>query len=242
MKKNITKNMLIRDIPVDQWELVDSFCRRRKMKRRQFIALALSQLGGQETGEGVSAEASKLAARAAAEIQSVATQMQGFKNIIILKKEMDKLYNGVKSLRDPQTEMNMILELNRLQQSLNLLITKYVPRHDIPDDPEARRKMGLPEEYVSERVDIPADYKRKLDFKPVTDGDDAQTKPAGSEDPVPPESEGNHSQDVQGEAQREKRVTPLERVENFPTGNTKAKTKIKTTTFGRGFEKILDKD
>ena len=102
--------------------------------------------------------------------------------------------------------------------------------------------MGLPEEYVSEWVDLPADYKRKLDCNPVIEGDDARTKSASSEDPVPPETEGDPGQDVQGEAKEEKRLTPLERVENYPTGKSKAKAKIKTTIFGRDFEKIVDQD
>jgi len=242
MKKHIRKNMLIRDIPVDQWELVDSFCRRRKMKRRQFIALALSKLEGQDIGKPLSPKESKKLALAAAEIQLVATQVQGFKSIISLKKEMDKLYDEIESLRDLRTEINMYLELKRLQESLRVLITKCVPWHDVPDDPEARRKMGLPEQYLAEWVDIPADYKRKLDSEPVSDGNGAQTKPAGSENPVPPETEGNASQLVQREAQKEKRVTPLESVENYPTGKSKAKAKIKTTIFGRGFEKTVDKD
>jgi hypothetical protein len=242
MKKNTTKNMLIRDLPLDQWEMVDSFCRRRKMKRREFIALALTRLEGQGIAKPLSAKQSKETARAAAEIQMVATQVQGLKSIITLKKEIDKLYDDVEYLQDLRTVMNVILELNRLQESFQALVTKWVPSHDIPDDPEQRRKMGLPERYLSDWVDIPADYKRKLDYSPAIQGDDEQTKSVSPEDPAPLKSKDNLSHDVESVGTREKKLVAQERVENYPKGETKASKKINTTIFGRGFEKIHGKD
>ena len=108
--------MLIRDLPVDQWELVDSFCRRNKMKRREeFIALALTKLEGQKVAKGLSVKHSKQMALAAAELQMVATQVENFKSIINLKKAIDKLYDDLKYLQDLRTETNIYLELKRLQ-------------------------------------------------------------------------------------------------------------------------------
>jgi hypothetical protein len=243
MRKKATKNMLIRDLPVDQWELVDSFCRRRKMKRREFVSLALTKLEGQETGKRSSRKDSKEMALAAAELQMVATQVENFKSIISLKKAIDKLYDDLKYLKDFRTAINIYLELERLQLLFIDLTKKLIPWHDIPDDPEARRKMGLPEEYVSEWVDVPADYERNLNgHKPVNEGENAGPQPASSEEPGSPKNKGQANHDVEKEGGSGNKLVPLEVVESCPTGEAKANKKIKTTVFGRGFGRIVDDD
>ena len=41
MPEKKTSNMLVRDIPIDVWERIDKLCRRKNMKRRDFVEKAL---------------------------------------------------------------------------------------------------------------------------------------------------------------------------------------------------------
>ena len=41
MPEKKTSNMLVRDIPIDVWERIDKLCRRRRLKRRDFVEQAL---------------------------------------------------------------------------------------------------------------------------------------------------------------------------------------------------------
>ena len=41
MSEKKTSNMLIRTIPIDVWERIDKLCRRKNLKRRDFIEQAL---------------------------------------------------------------------------------------------------------------------------------------------------------------------------------------------------------
>ena len=44
-----TSNMLVRDIPIDVWERIDKLCRRRNLKRRDFVEQALRFFEGETT-------------------------------------------------------------------------------------------------------------------------------------------------------------------------------------------------
>ncbi len=48
MPEKKTSNMLVRDIPIDVWERIDKLCRRRNMKRRDFVEQALRFFEGEE--------------------------------------------------------------------------------------------------------------------------------------------------------------------------------------------------
>ncbi len=47
MPEKKTSNMLVRDIPIDVWERIDKLCRRRNMKRRDFVEQALRFFEGE---------------------------------------------------------------------------------------------------------------------------------------------------------------------------------------------------
>jgi len=48
MPEKKTSNMLVRDIPIDVWERIDKLCRRRSMKRRDFVEQALRFFEGEQ--------------------------------------------------------------------------------------------------------------------------------------------------------------------------------------------------
>jgi hypothetical protein len=47
MPEKKTSNMLVRDIPIDVWERIDKLCRRRSLKRRDFVEQALRFFEGE---------------------------------------------------------------------------------------------------------------------------------------------------------------------------------------------------
>jgi len=47
MPEKKTSNMLVRDIPIDVWERIDKLCRRRRLKRRDFVEQALRFFEGE---------------------------------------------------------------------------------------------------------------------------------------------------------------------------------------------------
>jgi len=53
------KNMLIRGIPLDIWERIDMLCRRRGIKRREFLEQALTFFEGGEDRRGYEQAAEK---------------------------------------------------------------------------------------------------------------------------------------------------------------------------------------
>ena len=48
MPEKKTSNMLVRDIPIDVWERIDKLCRRKSMKRRDFVEQALRFFEGEQ--------------------------------------------------------------------------------------------------------------------------------------------------------------------------------------------------
>ena len=51
MPEKKTSNMLVRDIPIDVWERIDKLCRRKNMKRRDYVEQALRFFEGEEAGQ-----------------------------------------------------------------------------------------------------------------------------------------------------------------------------------------------
>jgi len=73
----------------------------------------------------------------------------------------------------------MLLELNNVEENLDTIIREYVPKHELPDDPEELRKMGLTEYSY---VDIPLDYKRK-GFEPPAHHTETESEGLGEDLP-----------------------------------------------------------
>jgi len=151
------KNMLIRGIPMDVWERIDTLCRRRDIKRREFLEQALAFFEGAGDRQVYEQEA-KRAREARLQVNQIMDAVKGYKGIIDLKRTIDDMRKNINILGDNNTIMNMILELNNVEERLDAIIREYVPKHEIPEDPEELRKMGLAEYSY---VDIPLDYKRK---------------------------------------------------------------------------------
>jgi hypothetical protein len=63
---------------------------------------------------------------------------------------------------DKDAQMNILLELKKMEGDLDSIIGDYVPKHEIPDDPEARRRMGFPERYWRRKFVIPRSFDRRL--------------------------------------------------------------------------------
>jgi len=151
------KNMLIRGIPLDIWERIDILCRTRGIKRREFLEQALNYFEGAGDRQGYEQEAER-ARQAKLQLDQIMAAIKRYKGIIDLKRTIDDVRKNINMLSDNNTIMNMILELKNVEERLHAIIREYVPKHEIPDDPEELRKMGLLEYSY---VDIPLDYKRK---------------------------------------------------------------------------------
>jgi len=157
MPEKKTTNMLIRAIPMDVWERIDTLCRRRGIKRREFLEQALAVFEGGENREDYNRQEEQ-AREARLQANQIIDTVQGYKGLIKLKKVIEYVWKNIGIMNDRTTEMNMLVELKKLDKDLNELIRKYVPQHDLPEDPEELRKIGLGDYSY---VDIPLDYKRK---------------------------------------------------------------------------------
>jgi len=151
------KNMLIREIPLDVWERIDMLCRRRGIKRREFLEQALTFFEDGGERQGYEQEAEK-ARQAKMQVDQIMDTIKTYKGIIGLKRHIEYVRKHINMIGDIDTVRNMILELNNVEENLDTIIREHVPKHEIPDDPEELRKMGLAEYSY---VDIPLDYKRK---------------------------------------------------------------------------------
>ena len=154
-----TSNMLIRAIPLDVWERVDRLCRRKGFKRREYIEHALSFFEEGEAHLETIKETEK--------IRSAEEKIYEMAEIIKLKKKIGQIRKDIDCIDDYKTEMNMILELNKAEEEVNQSIKENIPTYEIPEEEEARRKMGLPEEYCKkqryERIAIPEGFDRGFD-------------------------------------------------------------------------------
>jgi len=215
------KNMLIRGIPLDIWERIDTICRRRDIKRREFLEQALTFFEGGGDRQGYEQEAER-AREARLQVNQIMDAIKGYKGIIDLKKHIEYVRKNIKLMDDPDTEMNMLLELKNMEENLDKIIRENVPKHEIPEDPEQLCKMGL-EDYAY--ADIPLDYKRK-GFEPPAHH--AETEFEGFGEDLPKDFKGlkNRIDEImkKGDSEKEK---PKE----------KQKDDVKTTFFSsKGFD------
>jgi len=215
------KNMLIRGIPLDIWERIATLCRRRGIKRREFLEQALTffEGGGDRQGHEQEAERAK---EARLQVSQIMDAIKGYKGIIDLKKHIEYVRKNINMVGDNDTIMNMLLELKNMEEKLDAIIREYVPKHEIPEDPEELRKMGLAEYSY---VDIPLDYKRK-GFEPPAHH--AETEFEGFGEDLPKDFKGlkNRIDEImkKGDSEKEK---PKE----------KQKDDVKTTFFSsKGFD------
>jgi hypothetical protein len=78
----------------------------------------------------------------------------------------------IQMMGDEKSQMSILVEIKKMDADLDRIIGDYAPQHEIPDDLEERRKIGLPKEYCRRaKVDIPRDFDRKLDYRPPKESD-----------------------------------------------------------------------
>ena len=261
MKKKKTKDMLIREVPIDVWERVDRLCRQKGFKRRDFIEHALSFF---EEGE-----AHLETIKETENLQSAEESIYEMAEIIKKKKKITQIRENIDYIDDRKTEMNMLLELNKAEEEVNRAIKKNIPKYEIPEDEEERRKMGLPEEYCKkeryERIAIPRDFDRGFNRPPdikhdeidaIFDEDPAiqemkrqveELKLKRDSERLKEEQEADQKVDatIQGNGADEEPVqkendskVKLRRIDSSDEAQSseEKKRKIRTTVFGRGFE------
>jgi hypothetical protein len=197
MAKKETKNMLIRDVPYDVWERVDMVCRRLSITRRDFIERCLVFFENDGAQEGWEQEVAK-AREAREDGQTIVKNIKAYKETINLIKDINKIADNLDSIRDRDLERNIHMDLVRHRTNLQRLIKTYVPDYNIPEDPEERKKMGIPSEYLYDYVNLTEEQvkeRNKTMYGPVSnshDNDGADSdghSPVGDFDMTPEEIE-----------------------------------------------------
>ena len=148
MKEKTTSNMLIRAVPLDVWERVDRLCRRKGFKRRDFIEQAVALFDAAENGDGKDpkAERDRLAEE---RVDQIRETLKGYEGALKLKKSIERINKNLVEMGVRETQMNLFMELKKMNEDLDEIIGDYIPQHEIPDDAGARQKMGLPFEYCA---------------------------------------------------------------------------------------------
>jgi len=256
MTEKKTKDMFIREVPIDVWERVDRFCRQKGFKRREYIEHALSFFEKGEAHLETIKETEK--------IRSAEKRIFEMAEIIKLKKKITQIHKDIGYIDDRKTEMNMLLELNKAEEEVNRAIKKNIPKYEIPEDEEGRRKMGLPEEYCEkQRITISRDFDRGFNRPPdikhdetisLVDEDPAiqemkrkleelkrQTKKNKEEQEADQkvdttsQENGVNEEPVQKENDSKVKLRRIDFSDEARSSEEKKK-EIKTTVFGRGFE------
>jgi hypothetical protein len=154
-----TCDMFIRNVSVDIRDRVTKYCRQQKITLRDFIENALHYIeGGPEVRNEIDEEALNKKKR----ISEIKDNLAQANLLFKMKKDIIKMEQSIPLLHNPDVEMKLWLEFKDRYFELNEFIKKIMPDRQIPDDPEERRKMGLPERYCEDRVDIPRDYVRNF--------------------------------------------------------------------------------
>lgn len=264
MTEKKTSNMFIRAVPLDVWERVHRLCRRKGIKRREFIEQALAFFEAAENGDRKDPEAEK-ARLARVRVGQIMEMMKGYEGALKLKKSIEKIRKDIKMMGARETQMNIHLELNKMDEDLRKIIREFIPKHEIPEDLEERRKMGLPDEYcqIRRRYAITRDFDRKLDQRPEKRSDETEVIFADSpfiedlkreieelkrqtgknkEEQEPDQKvdttdleNGVDEEPVKKENDGKVKMRRSDSSEN-PRSSEEKKREIKTEVFGRGFE------
>ena len=267
MPEKKTSDMLVRAVPIDVWERVDRLCRRRGLKRRDFIEQAVALFDAADNGDSKDPGAEK--ARLARErVDQIMEMMKGYEGALKLKKSIEKIRKNRNEMGDRQTQMNLIIELKKMKEDIDEIIGEFIPKHEIPEDLETRRKMDLPDEYCQkEKYAITRDFDRKLDQMPEkkvdeTDanfaddsiienlmrefeelkrqtGKNKEEQETDQKVDTTGQENGLDEEPVKKENDSEVKMRYVGSSENARASEEKKK-EIKTTVFGRGFDGLDD--
>ncbi len=110
MPEKKTSNMLVRDIPIDVWERIDKLCRRKNMKRRDYVEQALRFFEGEEAEQD--------------EKQGESGKPPGFDR---LKRDLEDLKRKIKKDKDKE---KVELKIDTPDQKYRVGIDQLKPESD----------------------------------------------------------------------------------------------------------------
>jgi hypothetical protein len=154
MPKKKTKDMMVRGVPLDVYIRYRKLKDEKGIKSKEIMERGISLFGGGDENEEINQKEKNPLDEFNIEVAEIKGHIKIFKEILDLKKKIVKLSKDLEAIGNKDVEVNMYIELKMLYDRLNQLIEKSVPKHEIPDDPEARRKMGLPERYWREEPQL----------------------------------------------------------------------------------------
>jgi hypothetical protein len=151
MPRGKKTTMLVRAVPLDVSERVRRYCRREDIRYREFLERAIdlfegpNRKQGQDQGHGQEVPEQVTPIERVAKI---AENVKAYKNAIRLQKDLVAILRNVEVLTDWEHQRHIYLEVLKMAKELNEIINKYIPKHEIPDDPKAMAAMGLPPELI----------------------------------------------------------------------------------------------
>lgn len=152
-----TCDMFIRNVSVNTRDGIAKYCRQQKINLRDFIENALQYF---EDGPGAQNEIDEDLAKQNKKLDKTEAFIAKINHAIKMKKAIQKIEKDIQILRDPDSEMKLLLELKDQYLELNEFIKNIIPDRQIPEDTSEREKLGLPKRYCQHRIDIPHDFVR----------------------------------------------------------------------------------
>ena len=146
-KKKEETTMLVRSVPLNVSERVRRYCKREGIKYREFLERAIDLFEGsnqeQEQGPGQEEKVNPIQ-----RVAAIADAVKAYKYAIRLQKDLITIRKDINLLAEWEDRRHIYLEVVRMTRELDEIIKKYIPKHEIPDDPEAMAAMGLPSELI----------------------------------------------------------------------------------------------
>jgi hypothetical protein len=150
-KKKEETTMLVRAVPLDVSERVQRYCRREGIRYREFLERAIDLFEGSNRDDGqerADGERVQDQVNPIQRVAAIADTVKAYKNAIRLQKDLIAIRKDINLLADWEDRPHIYLEVVRMTRELDEIIKKYVPKHEIPDDPQAMAAMGLPNELI----------------------------------------------------------------------------------------------
>ena len=253
-KKKEETTMLVRAVPLEVSERIRRYCRREKIRYRQFLERAIDLFEGGDEEDGQDAPHEQGAEQdfdPIERVKEISKQVKAYKKAIGLRKDIKAIANDIGWLAGLDTQRNAYLELIGMAKALNELFEKYIPKHDIPDDLQAREAMGLPFALACDEpeVHVPSAAEREeareryeAEMEKLRQEMEKTMKELGiddigvkKEEPVEPQME----QPVVAAPDVEPPNPDQDKAKEEPPGQ-EGKEQIKTARFGRGFDDWVD--
>jgi len=145
-KKKEETTMLVRAVPFDVSERVRRYCRREDIKYREFLERAIDLLEGPDRDDGQNRQQEKV--NSLQRVNEITASVKAYKNAIRLNKDLMGILENLGFLTDRENQRHIYLEVVDMVVELSEIIKEYIPKHEIPDDPEEMAAMGLPAELI----------------------------------------------------------------------------------------------